>query len=93
MARKAFVGIGDKARKVKKIYAGIASKARWVKKAYVGIGGVARLFWKDYDWPDRVSVTALSVARSALAATTVGSYALFGGGDSSSVVDAYKVIA
>jgi len=35
------------------------------------------------------TITPLSVARENLAATTIGNYALFGGGYSTSVVDAY----
>lgn len=45
MAKKVYVGIGGKARKVKQIYIGIGGLARKVKKAYVGVGGVARPFW------------------------------------------------
>ncbi len=39
----------------------------------------------------RSTPTALSVARSYLAATTVGNYALFGGGEYDATVDAYYV--
>lgn len=46
MARASYLGIGDKARKVKKIYMGIGDKARKVKKVYVGdANGKARLCW------------------------------------------------
>lgn len=58
MAKKTYIGVGDKAKKVKKIYVGVGGKARRVKKAYVGVNGVAKLVytaecvWGDttYTW-------------------------------------------
>ena len=92
MARGMYIGVDDKARKVKQMYVGVDSKARRVKKGYIGIGGVARPFWGG-EALYYGSVTALSEGRQNLAATTVGNYALFGGGLGSSrsnVVDAYN---
>ena len=43
MAKAVYVGVGSKARKMKKAYVGIGGKARKVKKMYIGIGGKARL--------------------------------------------------
>lgn len=45
MAKQMYIGVGDKARKVKKIYTGVNGVARKVKKGYVGVNGVARQFW------------------------------------------------
>lgn len=46
MAKKAYVGIGDKARTVKNIFIGVGNKARKVVKAYVGDeNGKARQWW------------------------------------------------
>ena len=88
----------EKARKIKKGYIGIGSKARKIKEAYIGIGGVARPCWAGGELAYYGAITPLSVARYALAATTVGNYALFGGGRNStslmgtqSTVDAYDV--
>ena len=71
------------------------SVARKIKKGYVGVGGVARLCWigRELTSYDNVN-NGLSLARTSLAATTIGDYALFGGGyDTSgryvSNVDAY----
>lgn len=47
MAKKAYIGIDGKARKITKGYVGIEDKARKIKKAYIGIGGVARPFWSS----------------------------------------------
>lgn len=73
----------------KKITEGIA---RPIKKAYIGIGGVARpCFFSGLEYYG--ALTPLSAGRSDLAAATVGSYALFGGGYNSGykdVVDAYS---
>lgn len=81
------------ARKVKKIYLGIDNRARKVKKGYIGVGGVARPFMvTELEYYGRAK--ALSYQRQLLAATTIGNYALFGGGNRSSesanVVDAYS---
>lgn len=65
------------------------SYARRIKKAYIGIGGVARPCWGLGELTYYGTVTGLSVARNALAATTVGNYALFGGGIYFNTVDAY----
>ena len=45
MAKKAYVGINNVARKVSKMYVGVNGVARKVKKAYVGVNGVAREFY------------------------------------------------
>ena len=73
------------------VYESVAHK---IKKAYIGIGGVARPCWSGGELAYYGVITPLSGARYRLAATTVGTYALFGGGrDSStffSTVDAYS---
>lgn len=45
MAKNIYVGVSNKAHKVKAIYVGVGGIARKVKKGYIGVGGVARLFW------------------------------------------------
>jgi hypothetical protein len=93
MAKNMFIGVSDKARKVTKVYVGVGNVARKVTKVYVGVGNVARLVWTsgvNYSG----AITSLSVARGDLAAGSVGSYVLFGGGGPNggytSVVDAYN---
>ena len=49
MARVAYVGVKDKAKKVKKMYIGVGNKARKVVKAYIGVDNVARIFYTA-DW-------------------------------------------
>lgn len=72
----------SKARKVKKVYIGVDGKARKIKKGYIGVGGVARLFFSSEKELSYYGTAAnLSVARSNLAATSVGNYAIFGGGE------------
>lgn len=46
MAKKAYVGVADKARKVKKIYVGVDNVARNVRKGYVSVNNAARLFFQ-----------------------------------------------
>ena len=98
MAKGAYVGVDGKARKIKKGYVGVDNVARKVKKGYVGVGGVARPFFSAEGLEYYGAITPLSRGRYLLAATSVGRYALFGGGrysssDSSSslssTVDAY----
>lgn len=82
------------AHKVTKAYVGVSNVARKVKKGYIGVGGVARPFFSsEKELVYYGTATALSVARRYLAATSVGGYALFGGGYNDSVsttVDAYS---
>ena len=82
------------ARKIKKGYVGIENLARKIKKAYIGIGGVARPCWSGGELAYYGTITGLSAARYWLAATNVGTYALFGGGYTGSAyptaVDAYN---
>ena len=98
MAKAVYVGVGSKARKMKKAYIGIGGKARKVKKMYIGVGGKARLCYSAE--LEKVGMaTALSTARYDMRAATVGKYALFAGGyiskssfgySVSSSVDAYN---
>lgn len=83
------------ARQSKKGYIGVSDKARKIKKGYVGVGGVARPFWSGGELAYYGAITNLSTSRSNPAATSVGNYALFGGGQSGSTsytnkVDAYN---
>ncbi len=45
MSKDVFVGVSNKARKIKKLYVGVGGKARKVKKAYIGVNGKAKLFF------------------------------------------------
>ena len=95
MAKGAYVGVNNLARKVTKIYCGVNNVARKVKKGYVGVGGVARIFFSGEQKLEYYgAITPLSQGRHWLAATTVGNYALFGGGSDSynyySNVDSYN---
>ena len=94
MAKKAYIGVDNVARKVKKGYIGIDNVARKLKKAYIGVGGVARPCWSSDGLDYYGTIDGLSAARTNVVATTVGNYALFGGGSttgsvSKSTVDAY----
>lgn len=95
MAKKAYIGVNGVARKIKKGYVGVNGVARKIKKAYIGIGGVARPCWSSGGLSYYGKITDLSVKRYRLAATSVGKYALFGGGSlvstvsKTATVDAY----
>ena len=95
MAKGMWIGIGSVAKKVGKMYIGVGGVARKVKKAYIGVNGVARCFFSSGELSYYGTATAFSANRYSYAATTIGNYALFGGGrtDSStysSVVEAYN---
>lgn len=78
------------ARKVKQIYVGVENKARRVKKAYIGIGGVARPFWGESKLV-YYGTTSNSLSMTYYGtATSVGDYALFGGGNNSTKVEAFN---
>ena len=86
----AYIGINNVARKIKYGYVGVDNLARKIKKAYIGIGGVARPCWCEGKLEYYGIITPLSVARSNLAATHVGNYALFGGGKCFNVDTGYS---
>lgn len=54
MSKAIYVGVDNKARKVKSLYVGVDGKARKVKKGYIGVNGVARLFYAPVDRPPRL---------------------------------------
>lgn len=56
------------------------SVARKIKKAYIGIGGVARPCWSGGELEYYGTIEPLLDGRAYMAATTVGDYAVFGGG-------------
>ena len=84
MAKKAYVGVSNVARKVKKIYIGVNDVARKVKRGYIGVNGVARLFFvKDFRLvyhQDYLSAGIYSTLTSAFN----GKYGLIGGSDTGS---------
>lgn len=84
MAKKVYIGVNNVARKVKKIYIGVGGVARKVKKGYIGVNGVARPFWTGGEVEYYGKATALSASTENLAGVSVGNYALFGGGQTSS---------
>ena len=90
MSKGAYIGIGGTARKVKKMYVGIDGVARRIKKAYIGIGGVARPCFSG-EPIEYWGITYLFPMRGSLAATTVGNYALFGGGYNGNYKDAVDI--
>lgn len=45
MAKRAYCGVGNTARRIKKIYVGVDGVARKVRKAYIGVDGIARPFF------------------------------------------------
>ena len=91
MAKAVYVGVGSKARKMKKAYIGIGGKARKVKKMYIGdSSGKARLCYSAE--LEKVGMAAaLSTTRYDMRAATVGKYALFAGGYISKSIWGYVV--
>ena len=92
MAKKTYIGVNNVARQVKKVYIGVNGVARKVKKIYIGVANIARQVFGGGELSYYGTATPLAQARADLAATSIGNYALFGGGSSaSSTVDAYIV--
>lgn len=69
------------ARRVRRMYVGVKGIARRIKKCYIGIGGVARPYFSygELVYYGKLK-NGLSVGRESLAATSIGNYAIFGGG-------------
>lgn len=81
MAKRTYIGVSGKARKIKKMYVGVSGKARKIKKAYIGVAGKARLFFSSGELSYYGTTTPLSSARDELAGASAGGvYAVFAGG-------------
>ena len=90
MAKGAYIGVNNVARKIKKGYIGVNGLARRIKKAYIGVGGVARPCWSSGELEYYGPITPLSKKRYGLAATSVGDIAIFGGGYTGEVGTQHK---
>lgn len=92
MAKRAYIGINNVAKKIKKIYVGIGGVAKKVKKAYVGIGGVAKLFFSVGYTLVKVSPSPSTLSRGKIqmAGVSTENHALFAGGNYLSGNASYK---
>ena len=100
MAKRTYIGVSGKARKIKKMYVGVSGKARKVKKAYIGVAGKARPFWGDGKISSFGEVSSLKEARTLAAGEYVSDYLIIAGGsrrhnvtswsNPKSAVDAYN---
>ena len=89
MAKGAYIGVNNVAKKIKKGYIGVGGVARKIKKGYIGVDGKARLCYSGI----RIITAAGTVDRPHLnysgsignfAPGTIGDYAVFDGGQWSS---------
>ena len=76
----------DAARRVRRQYVSVDGKARRVRKAYVGVNGKARLVFTSGCelLLSGKNAAPLSIAKSQHAAASVGKYAVFAGGETTS---------
>ena len=94
MAKKTLITDGGVYHKAKKAFITVDGVYRKIKKGFITVGGIFKQVFGGGELSYYGTATALSVARGAFAATSVGDYALFGGGNTgsgtSNVVDAYN---
>lgn len=90
MAKKCYVGVSGKARKIQKGYVGVNGVARKIKKAYIGVGGVARPCWAGGGLEYYGAITNLSNNYWYNPTASIGDYGLFLGTGVTTVVDAYS---
>ena len=95
MAKGAYIGINNIARKINGGYVGVSGVARRIKSAYIGIGGVARPCWSGGgELTSYGQIDPWATPRRNYAATSTNNYALFGGGYTgtaySNLVDVYN---
>jgi len=76
MATGAYIGIMDKARRVKAIYVSPEGKARKVRRAYVGVEGRARLWWGGVP----TEILPLRLTREGFGIVTLNRHGIIGGG-------------
>lgn len=92
MAKKAYLGVNDKAQKIKKGYVGVSGRARKIKKAYIGIGGKARPCWAGGELVYYGTAAPFDSGGNQMASGAIGDYAVFAGGyghNGGAGVDAY----
>lgn len=83
MAKGAYIGIADIARKIKKGYIGVNGIAKKIKKAYVGVDGTARLCWSGGEIKYKgTGIISLAETRSNLTGAATKNHAFFFGGTS-----------
>lgn len=83
MAKAAYIGVGNIAKKIKNCYIGVDNVAKKVSKAYIGIGGLARLWWSSEVPCPLVYVgrlTDLATGRAEMGRATNANYVFFAGG-------------
>lgn len=80
MAKAMYIGVDNKARKVKKAYIGVDGKARKVKKIYVGVNGVARLCWSGSTPAGQAVITSSGTFTVPDGVKTVDIFCVGGGG-------------
>ena len=85
MAKKIYIGVDGTSRKIKKGYIGVDGVARKIKKAYIGVGGVARPCFSGGELAYYGELTSRTIYSNDGAATAVGDYAIFAGGDMNNV--------
>lgn len=90
MAKRAYYGVDDTARRIKKIYVGVDGVARKVRKAYVGIDGVARPFFSggEITYYGAIPTLVNSLVRTTGAAVA-DTYGVFAGGKLSTSTTAF----
>lgn len=81
MAKGAYLGINNIARKIKKGYIGVNGVAKKIKKAYIGVAGIARLCWSGGELKYKgQGVISLAETRSNLTGAATKNHAFFFGG-------------
>lgn len=82
MAKAAYIGVDDKACKIKRMYIGVDGVARKIKKAYIGVDGVARQFFSSGELVVFPTV--------ALTSNSSNGYVVSSSSENSSAYDAWK---
>lgn len=93
MAKGAYIGVSDKARKIKKGYIGVDGKARKIKKGYIGVGGKARPFWSGGKLAYFGEISPLKEARLYPDGEYVGNYFLIAGGQTAYNASSWQIKA
>lgn len=81
MSKKAYIGIGNTAAKVKKIYFGVGGVAKKVRKAYIGVGGKAKQWWpRTINLEFGQELSSLTYATCRMASARTNDRVIFAGG-------------
>lgn len=91
MSKGTYLGVANKAKRIKKQYIGVDGKAKKIKRGYVGVNGKAKLMFSADKQIIELPELQLNMAVGNTSPATVGDYVLFLSGGTNGNTDYYEI--